>query len=110
MRLFIAGPYGDHNPKDVIRDNVQRANAVARQLMSEGNQIFCPHTMSWGWEDDPRLSRNDFLELDKSFLTYWAAGVVRIPGESPGADEEVNLAYLLGIPVWMWPDAPAPAE
>lgn len=97
MRVFISGPYGDHNPKDVIAANVARADKVARDLMAQGHQVYCPHKMTWGWEDDPRLSRKDYLELDKSFLRHWAEAIIRMPGESPGADGEMEEAKQLGL-------------
>ena len=97
MRVFIAGPYGDHNPKDVIARNVARADLVARDLLAQGHQVYCPHKMSWGWEDDARLTREQFLALDKSFLEHWAEAIVRIPGVSPGADGEMARARELGL-------------
>lgn len=99
MRVFIAGPYGDHNPKDVIERNVAKADAVARGLMAEGHQVYCPHKMSWGWEDDARISREMALALDRSFLHHWAEAICRIPGESPGADSEMRLAEDLGLDI-----------
>lgn len=97
MRIFIAGPYGDHNPKEVIAANVAKADKVARNLMAMGHQVYVPHKMSWGWEDDWRLTREQFLELDRSFLKYWAEAIYRIPGESKGADGEMEYAYSLGL-------------
>ena len=100
MRIFISGPYGDHNPKDVIAENVRKADEAARLLMAQGHQVYCPHKMSWGWEDDTRLTREMFLELDKSYLKYWAEAIYRISGESPGADGEIELAIILGLEIF----------
>ena len=97
MRVFISGPYGDHNPKEVIAENVRKADRVARDLMVAGHLVYCPHTMSHGWEDDPRLTREQYLELDFSFLRYWAQGICRIPGRSVGADAEMREATRLGL-------------
>ncbi|MBU2177434.1 MAG: DUF4406 domain-containing protein [Gammaproteobacteria bacterium] len=97
MRIFIAGPYGDHNPKDIIAENVHKADEVARNLMAQGHQVYCPHKMSWGWEDDPRLTYAQFHELDNTFLLHWAEAIIRIPGHSPGADAEMALAEKLGL-------------
>ena len=99
MRVFIAGPYGDHKPRDVIAENVRRADKVARDLMAQGHQVYCPHTMSHGWEDDDRLTREQFLALDRSFLLLWAEAIYRIPGESAGADGEMLDAEVLGLKV-----------
>jgi hypothetical protein len=40
-----------------------------------------------------------WLELDNQFLPCCAA-LLRLPGESSGADKEVQLAQSLGIPVF----------
>ena len=36
MRIYVAGPYGDTQPKDVIAENVRRADAVGRDLLRRG--------------------------------------------------------------------------
>jgi hypothetical protein len=100
MRIFIAGPYGDHNPKDVIAQNVARADAAARLLMSQGHEVCCVHKMSWGWEDDPRITRDQCIKLDNGLLEHWAEAIYRIPGESPGADAEIALAESLGLRIF----------
>ncbi len=100
MRIFIAGPYGDYNPKHVIAQNVANADAVGRDLVAMGHQVYIPHKMTWGWEDDVRLTRDDYLRLDNSFLELWAEAIFRLLGESPGADHEVSLARILGKPVF----------
>lgn len=100
MRIFIAGPCVDTTPKDVIAKNVAIADQWARRFMSLGHQVYCPHKMSQGWEDDKTLTQEQFLELDKSFLRHWAQSIFRIPGESPGADGEVALAKELKLPIY----------
>ena len=99
MRVYVAGPYGDSNPKEVIAQNVRNADAVGRSLMAVGHEVYIPHTMSWGWEDDVRLSRSDFFRLDKSFLDHWAEGIVRLPGHSRGADWEMEYAASIGLAI-----------
>ena len=110
MRVFIAGPYGDHNTPETIAANVARADAVARDLMAAGHQVYVPHKMSWGWERDSRLTRAQFIALDNSYLELWAEAIVRIPGHSPGADAEMEYAARLGLTVLPFPrkagDAP----
>ena len=99
MRVYIAGPYGDRNPKDVIAENVARADAVARELMAQGHLVYCPQKMSHHWEDDDRLTLDMFMRLDDSFLTHWAEAIIRVPGESKGADWEMARAEQLGLAV-----------
>ena len=92
MRVYIAGPYGDHNPPEVIAVNVARADAIARELVLLGHDVYVPHKMTWHWEQDKRLTGKDFTRLDYSFMLNWAEAVLRLPGESKGADEEVGWA------------------
>lgn len=99
MRIYVAGPYGDHQPKDVIMENVRRADEVGRALLAQGHHVYVPHKMSWHWEDDSRLTRQMFLSLDDSFLTHWAEAIVRIPGYSKGADWEMHRAEELGLTI-----------
>jgi hypothetical protein len=40
------------------------------------------------------------LEYDRTIIKHWAEGVLRLPGESNGADSEVELAKELGLPVF----------
>ncbi len=99
MRIFVAGPLGDHNPPDVIAANTDRADQLARDLMALGNQVYCPHSHSRDWGKDKRLTTEQFYALDKTFLMFWAEAIVRIPGESKGADGEMKLAMVLGLHV-----------
>lgn len=98
-RIFVSGPYGDHNPPDIIAENVRRADELARWLVTQGHEVYCPHMMSHGWERDERLTRADFMRVDESFMRHWAQGVYRLPGHSPGSDAEETLAKELGLPV-----------
>lgn len=99
MRVYIAGPYGDTNPEEVIAANVRRADRVARAFMRLGDSVYVPHKMSWGWEKDTELKRYDFLHLDETFLRYWATAIYQIPGVSSGADYETTRARELGLRV-----------
>ena len=99
MRVYIAGPYGDTNPEEVIAANVRRADRVARAFMLLGDSVYVPHKMSWGWEKDTKLNRNSFLQLDETFLKHWATAIYRIPGISNGADYEMQRARELKLRV-----------
>ena len=109
MRVFIAGPYGDSNPKSVIAKNVKIVGKVAKDFMAAGHQVYCPHTMSWGWEDDPRMTRKQYLDLDQSFLYHWAEAIYRIPGYSQGADGEMATAEALGLVLFDHVPGPVPS-
>jgi hypothetical protein len=98
MRIYIAGPYGDQLPKDQIRRNVEAADNVARALAKMGHTPFCPHKMTWGWEDDPELDKDDFLRIDLEWLELCDALFFIAP--SPGADIERREAERRGIKVF----------
>ena len=100
MRIYIAGPYGDHNPEEIIAKNVAVADKLARDLLYIGHEVYCPHKMSWHWEKDSRLTLKDFMRLDFTFLKRWAEAIIRISGYSVGADAEVKLARKLGLIVF----------
>jgi hypothetical protein len=100
MRIFVAGPYGNHNSKDLITQNVKNADSIGRVLMSLNHQVYIPHKMSWGWENDSRITRQQCLVLDISFIEHWAQGLYRLPGESPSADVEVAAAQMLKLPIF----------
>lgn len=100
MRIFVSGPYGDHNPPEVIARNVAEADRIARELVWMGHEVYCPHTMQHGWERDRRLSYEDFMRVDKSFMQCWAQATYRLPGESEGSELEEAWARYLGLPVF----------
>lgn len=100
MRIFIMGPYGDHNPLDVIAQNVAKADAIGRELLLRGHLVFIPHKMTWGWQLDKRLRREHWIALDNDFLLHWAEVGFRLPGDSPGAEREEELAHAHGMPVY----------
>lgn len=100
MRIYIAGPYGDNNPPEVIARNVADADRIARELVWMGHEVFCGHKMMHGWQQDRRLSLEDFMRVDFSFLGIWAEAVYRLPGDSYGADREVGRAQAGGLPIF----------
>ena|SRR5450759_4342389 len=93
-RVYIAGPYTQGD----VAVNVRNAFAAANRLADEGFAPFVPHGTHFWHLIFPRP--HDFwLELDKAFLPFCEA-VLRLPGPSNGADQELALAKSLGIPVF----------
>jgi len=92
--VYVAGPYS----KGDVMDNIHRAIRAANWLMDAGYTPFVPHLTGiwhlvtpkpyWAW-----------LEYDNKWLRKCDA-VLRLDGESSGADKEVELALELGIPVY----------
>jgi hypothetical protein len=93
-RVFIAGPYtgGD------VAANVARAIGVADDLAAIGFAPFVPH-LNHFWHMIHPHTYGFWLDLDNQFLALCEA-VLRISGDSPGADAEVERAARLGIPVF----------
>jgi hypothetical protein len=94
MRIYIAGPYS----KGDVVVNVINALAVANVLRDIGFAPFVPHLIYFWHLLHPR-PYEDWLDLDNQFIPCCHA-VLRLPGESGGADKEVILAESLGLPVF----------
>jgi hypothetical protein len=97
--VYIAGPYAKPDP--VV--NVRRAVEVADALVAGGYAVIVPH-LSMLWHLVSPAPPEAWYSRDLDVLAH-ADILVRFPGESPGADEEVAEAKRLGIPVWSWAEA-----
>jgi len=93
-RVYIAGPY----TKGDVAVNVRRAFEAANRLADSGFAPFVPHSTHFWHMIFPR-PYEFWLELDKQFLPFCNV-VLRLPGESNGADGEIRLAQELKIPVF----------
>ena len=94
IKIFVSGPYdGD------VDINVGLAVVAGEKLARMGFIPFIPHAMGFVWHEFFPHDREFWLALDKEWLRSCDA-VFRIPGKSPGADEECELARTLGIPVF----------
>ena len=93
-RIYVAGPY----TKGDVAVNVRVAIEAADQLADAGHYPFVPHLTHFWHLVSPR-PYEFWCDLDNQFLPFCHA-VLRIPGESAGADKEVALAESLGIPVF----------
>ena len=98
-RVYIAGPYTRPDPCV----NTNRAMAAWDLLWGLGFAPFCPHWSHYQHTHIPR-PYEDWLAYDLEWLRTCDA-VLRLPGESSGADKEVAEAVRLGIPVFLgWGD------
>lgn len=92
-RVYVAGPYNsDPGP------NTERAIEIGQALLDLGYAPFVPH-LSHFWHERFANDHETWMELDLPWVAQ-SDCVYRIPGESKGADEEVQLARRLGIPVF----------
>lgn len=93
-RIYVAGPY----TKGDVAVNVRNAYEAANRLANMGFAPFVPHATHFWHMLFPRPYQF-WLDLDNEFLPCCAA-LLRLPGESSGADKEVELAKKLKIPVF----------
>jgi Domain of unknown function (DUF4406) len=93
-RIYVAGPY----TKGDVAVNVRNAYEAASRLADLGFAPFVPHATHFWHILFPR-PYEFWLDLDNQFLPC-CEGLLRLPGESAGADKEVQLARSRGIPVF----------
>lgn len=93
-KVFIAGPYtlGD------IGVNVKNHMITFDALCNYGFAPFNPLLFHFQHIMHPR-SYNDWTKIDNEYLLICDA-VLRLPGKSLGADNEVKLAHTANIPVF----------
>jgi hypothetical protein len=92
-KIFIAGPY----TKGDVAINVKNAMDTADEIIELGHAPFCPHLTHF-LHMNRAQPYEKWLAVDAEFLKSCDL-VIRISGESNGADKEVALANELGIPV-----------
>lgn len=94
IRVYIAGQYTVGDP--VV--NVRRAMDAATTLLERGYAPYLPHlTMFWHLVSPQPYET--WMNLDIEWVRACDA-LLRLPGESPGADREVFAAKAAGIPVY----------
>jgi hypothetical protein len=93
-RVYIASPYtlGD------VAVNVKVQLDVADQLMTLGFSPYVPLLTHFQHIAHPRPYA-DWCRQDDAWIPC-CDYLLRLPGESKGADREVELAASLGIPVF----------
>jgi hypothetical protein len=92
--IYIASPY----TKGDVAINVRESLSMADTLISDGFIPFTPLTSHFQHMLFPR-PYEDWLTLDLEWISKCDA-LLRLPGESSGADREVEHARSLGIPVF----------
>jgi hypothetical protein len=95
LKIYVAGPYTRGSESLNIAKAVEGANA----LWDKGHTPFIPH-MSHFWEMiGPRRHYEEWMKWCLVWVEACDA-LLRMPGESSGADREVELALKLGKPVY----------
>lgn len=90
MRIFIAGPMsssGEPGP------NLHQAAVAASRLVEAGHAVYVPH-LTWIVDAIRPAPIEQWKESDLAWIDASDA-VLRLPGESKGADAEVAYAVEL---------------
>jgi hypothetical protein len=94
MKIYIAAPY---TKGDVAR-NVYNAIEAAEELVALGHTPFIPHLTHF-WHIIIPHPIDFWYKQDLAWLDCCDA-VLRLSGESVGADNEVMFAQKKGMPVY----------
>src|SRR4051812_29216914 len=93
-RVYVAGPYSQGDPLA----NTHAAMDAGSHLLDLGFAPFVPHLSHYLHERGPK-DYEAWMALDFAWVVA-AQALLRLPGESSGADREVALAGKFGIPVF----------
>jgi len=94
-RVYVAGPYTKGN----VAGNIRRAILAGEALQRAGYVSFIPHLNHLIDFICPGIAWNEWLARDKEWLAVCDV-MLRLDGESPGADEEEVFANENLIPVY----------
>ena len=104
MIAYVAGPYSGN-----IEGNIRVARAVSILLWEQGYTVFCPHTNTAHFEKDCKCTWDDIMQGNLEMLLECDVLVLLPKWEnSRGARIERGYAMSLGLPVYEWPNVPAP--
>lgn len=104
LLILIAGPYrsGTGGDPDAIARNLERLEAAAAPIYALGH---VPMIGEWVAlpilrGSDPAAGDGDVMYETARRLLQHCDAVLRLPGESSGADTDVAIARERGIPVY----------
>jgi len=92
--IYISGPYS----KGDVTENVRRACFAGNKILGKGHTPFIPH-LTHLWHLLSPKPWETWLQIDLALLSVCDA-VLRLDGESRGADIEVKYAKRLNIPIY----------
>jgi len=92
-KVYVSGPYSGN-----VTFNIRLAIEAADTLLLNGFAPFIPH-LNYSWDLVHPHSYSTWLDWCLEWIPVCDC-LLRIYGESPGADREVELARFMGIPVY----------
>ncbi len=95
QRIYISGPLTSSGN---VEENLDRAMDAARALIAAGFAPFCPH-LTYRVDPGETIPHATWMEIELPWVAV-ADALLRLPGESLGADIEAVEARRLGIPVF----------
>jgi hypothetical protein len=108
MLILIAGPYrsGTGDDPKKMAENLKRLEAPSYALFKAGHVpmigewVALPVWHAAGGVEVGDDLYNEIFHPVAGRLLQLCEGVLRLPGESKGADNDVRIATERGIPVW----------
>lgn len=108
MLILIAGPYrsGTGDDPRKMAENLKRLEAPSYALFKAGHVpmigewVALPVWHAAGGVEVGDDLYNEIFHPVAGRLLQLCEGVLRLPGESKGADNDVRIATERGIPVW----------
>lgn len=94
IKVYVAGPYTKGDPLD----NTLTAIDAADKLLRLGYVPFIPH-LSHFWDERHPHEYQTWIDWCLEWVKCCDA-ILRLPGESKGADIETELAFGIDIPVF----------
>lgn len=106
--ILVAGPYrsGTGNDPALMEANLRQLEAAALPLFRAGHipmigeWVALPLAARAGARDVNDPLNEEFLYPTAQRLLQHCQAVLRLPGPSQGADEDVRLARVRGLPVY----------
>lgn len=99
LKVYIAGPIS----RGILQDNIDQSREAARRLMEAGFAPLNPMLSCFSESNTPHLgcgfTHQEWIDSDLPWVAS-ADALLRLPGESKGADMEVAHAEEHGIPVY----------
>lgn len=102
--VYLSGPLTSSDPA-VMRKNAEVAVQAFNEIAAKGFYVFCPHLFYYAALQDQTLSYVHWMSLDYTQMGIMVQAakaapetslvLVRIPGNSQGADLERALAHTL---------------